>query len=45
MGIKAAGGIRTHEQALDLIVAGATRLGTSRGPELIRERDNLEKSH
>jgi deoxyribose-phosphate aldolase len=45
MGIKAAGGIRTHEQALDLIVAGATRLGTSRGPELIRQRDNLDKSH
>jgi deoxyribose-phosphate aldolase len=44
MGIKAAGGIRTHEQALDLIVAGATRLGTSRGPELIRERDNLDKT-
>ncbi len=45
VGIKAAGGIRTHEQALDLIVAGATRLGTSRGPELIRQRDNLDKSH
>lgn len=44
MGIKAAGGIRTHQQALDLIVAGATRLGTSRGPELIRERDNLDKT-
>ena len=27
VGIKAAGGIRTHEQALDLIVAGSTRLG------------------
>jgi len=45
VGIKAAGGIRTHEQALDLIVAGATRLGTSRGPELIRQRDNLDKNH
>ncbi len=44
IGIKAAGGIRTHEQALDLVVAGATRLGTSRGPELLRQRDNLEKS-
>ena len=43
IGIKAAGGIRTHEQALDLVVAGATRLGTSRGPELLRQRDNLEK--
>lgn len=39
--IKAAGGIRTVEQALDLVVAGATRLGTSRGPELLRQRDTL----
>ncbi|MGB3267561.1 MAG: deoxyribose-phosphate aldolase, partial [Microcoleus sp.] len=44
IGIKAAGGIRTHEQALDLVVAGATRLGTSRGPELLRQRDNLFSS-
>ncbi|MEG3937057.1 MULTISPECIES: deoxyribose-phosphate aldolase [unclassified Microcoleus] len=42
IGIKAAGGIRTHEQAIDLVVAGATRLGTSRGPELLRQRDNLD---
>lgn len=44
-GIKAAGGIRTHEQALDLIVAGATRLGTSRGPDLLRQRDTLKKDN
>ncbi|MBD2497936.1 deoxyribose-phosphate aldolase [Nostoc sp. FACHB-280] len=43
IGIKASGGIRTHEQALDLILAGATRLGTSRGIDLLRQRDNLEK--
>jgi deoxyribose-phosphate aldolase len=43
VGIKASGGIRTLEQALDLILAGATRLGTSRSIDLIRERDNLEK--
>lgn len=43
IGIKASGGIRTVEQAIDLILAGATRLGTSRGPELVRQRDNLEK--
>lgn len=42
IGIKAAGGIRTIEQALDLVVAGATRLGTSRGPELLRQHDTLE---
>lgn len=43
VGIKASGGIRTVDQALELIVAGATRLGTSRGPDLIRQRDNLDK--
>lgn len=43
VGIKASGGIRTIDQALELIVAGATRLGTSRGPDLIRQRDTLEK--
>jgi len=29
VGIEASGGIRTIDQALELIVAGATRLGTS----------------
>ncbi|HEY9845399.1 MAG TPA: deoxyribose-phosphate aldolase [Candidatus Caenarcaniphilales bacterium] len=43
VGIKASGGIHTVNQALDLIVAGATRLGTSRGVELIRQRDTLEE--
>lgn len=42
VGIKAAGGIRTAEQAVELILAGATRLGTSRGPDLVRQRDTLE---
>ncbi|MGK7927927.1 MAG: deoxyribose-phosphate aldolase [Spirulina sp.] len=42
VGIKASGGIRTVQQALDLILAGATRLGTSRGVELVRQRE--EKS-
>ncbi|MFN6572215.1 deoxyribose-phosphate aldolase [Dendronalium sp. ChiSLP03b] len=43
VGIKASGGIRNLNQALDLILAGATRLGTSRSIDLIRQRDNLEK--
>jgi deoxyribose-phosphate aldolase len=43
VGIKASGGIRTLNQALDLIVAGATRLGTSRSVDLLRQRDKLEK--
>lgn len=36
VGIKAAGGIKTYEQAVDLISVGATRLGTSRGLELLK---------
>ena len=43
IGIKASGGIRTAEQALELIVAGATRLGTSRSLDILRQRDTLEK--
>ena len=35
-GLKAAGGIKTLEHALDLIEAGATALGTSHGPALIQ---------
>jgi len=37
--IKASGGIRTVDQALELILAGATRLGTSRGVDLLRQRN------
>ncbi|MEC4814952.1 MAG: deoxyribose-phosphate aldolase [Scytonema sp. PMC 1069.18] len=44
VGIKASGGIRTVDQALDLILAGATRLGTSRSVDLLRQRDSLEES-
>lgn len=35
--IKASGGIRTHEQAIAMLEAGATRLGTSVGPALLEE--------
>ena len=38
VGVKASGGIRTAEQAIALVQAGATRLGTSRGPELIKQQ-------
>ncbi len=43
VGIKASGGILKIEQAMDLVVAGATRLGTSRGVDLLRQRDTVEK--
>lgn len=42
IGIKASGGIRTPEQALALVEAGATRLGTSRGPEILHLQANPE---
>ncbi|MCG8361936.1 MAG: 2-deoxyribose-5-phosphate aldolase, partial [Pseudanabaenales cyanobacterium] len=43
LGIKASGGIRTPDQALALVMAGATRLGTSRGPDIVRLRGSLEE--
>jgi deoxyribose-phosphate aldolase len=39
VGIKAAGGIRNHAEAIALVRAGATRLGTSRGVALLKDRD------
>lgn len=42
VGIKASGGIRTQEQAIALIEAGATRLGTSHGVDLVRQRDRTD---
>jgi deoxyribose-phosphate aldolase len=44
IGIKASGGIRTVEQALDLVMVGATRLGTSQGVQLINQLDGLDLS-
>ncbi|MEQ8241979.1 MAG: 2-deoxyribose-5-phosphate aldolase, partial [Fulvivirga sp.] len=37
VGIKASGGIKTYEQALTMINAGADRLGTSNGVEVMKE--------
>ncbi|KPQ36998.1 MAG: deoxyribose-phosphate aldolase DeoC [Phormidesmis priestleyi Ana] len=37
VGIKASGGIRTLEQAMALVEAGANRLGTSRGVNIMHE--------
>ena len=36
LGVKAAGGIHTHEEAEQLIAAGATRIGASAGIKIIR---------
>ena len=37
IGIKAAGGIRTYEKALDMLKAGASRIGTSHSLDILRE--------
>jgi deoxyribose-phosphate aldolase len=37
MGIKASGGIRTAAQALEMVRAGATRIGTSAGVAIVAE--------
>lgn len=42
IGIKASGGIRTFEQAIALIQAGATRIGTSRGLDLLQQQASNE---
>lgn len=36
MGVKASGGIRTRAQALELLAAGADRLGTSASPAIVQ---------
>jgi len=40
IGVKAAGGIRNLETALAFIEAGATRIGTSAGVEIVEEYRN-----
>ncbi len=35
MGVKASGGIRTHDDLVKMVEAGATRIGTSSGPKII----------
>lgn len=35
MGVKASGGVRTHEDLLAMVEAGANRIGTSAGPKII----------
>ena len=40
LAVKASGGIRTLEEALDLLNAGASRLGTSGSAEIMREAED-----
>lgn len=36
MGVKAAGGVRTHEEMVKMVKVGATRIGTSSGAKLMK---------
>lgn len=42
LGVKAAGGIRTAGDALEMIAAGATRIGASAGVQILRELSSGE---
>ena len=35
IGVKASGGVKTHEDLLAMVKAGASRIGTSSGPSII----------
>ena len=41
LGVKASGGIKNYKDALELIKAGATRLGTSSGVDIILGERNV----
>lgn len=36
LGVKASGGVRTYEDMVNMVEAGATRIGTSSGPKLLK---------
>jgi deoxyribose-phosphate aldolase len=40
VGVKASGGVRTREDALKMIAAGANRIGTSSGPVIVSTNSN-----
>lgn len=43
VGVKASGGIRTYAQAMDMLRAGASRIGTSTGIEIVEEEHAKSK--
>ena len=36
LGVKASGGVRTYQDMVNMVEAGATRIGTSSGPKLVK---------
>lgn len=43
--VKASGGVRTYEDALKMIAAGATRIGTSNGVDIVNQRRDNHDSN
>ena len=43
--VKASGGVRTYEDALKMIEAGATRIGTSNGVDIVNQRSEKNDSN
>ena len=43
--VKASGGVRTYEKALEMIEAGATRIGTSNGVDIVNKRRDENDSN
>jgi len=43
--VKASGGVRTYEDALKMIEAGATRIGTSNGVDIVNQRSDKNDSN
>jgi deoxyribose-phosphate aldolase len=44
MGVKASGGVRTYEETLRMISAGATRIGASAGVRIVQEAQGDQQS-
>jgi deoxyribose-phosphate aldolase len=44
MGVKASGGIRTYEDVLKMVAAGATRIGTSSGVKIVEQVRAAQKA-
>lgn len=44
LGVKASGGVRSYQDAQDMIAAGATRIGASAGVQIVKESEGASSS-
>lgn len=45
LGVKAAGGVRNYQETLDMVAAGATRIGASAGVKIVEEAHTGRRDH